>query len=359
MSRGRRRRPGRVVGDQLADVGDQRDGHRVPTPSARRSRASSPDVRHGDVPSSVDHHGPAVDDHVCDVGRRRGEHHRLRGRPAARGAHASRVSTATRSARAPDREPPAVGPAEAACPPRSRPEQLAGGDDAARARTRSRSSSSTARASSNRSITAWLSVPRLNSPRRRQAAPGRADAVAEVALGGRAEAGAGRRRGPCRRCPRSVRWVACTAVVRGPSTPSSRSSAVGVRPCTARHCVVLGRSARTSARAAGVVCVGPFDDRGHLLDAARPRTECIAAPTSTRCSDSCCRAPRPVRPTAPRAVAEPQLRIRPSGAPSSAAQIAGVQQRQADARRPRPPRSAPCPSRSGRRSGLPPAAWCR
>ena len=94
---------------------------------------------------------------------------------------------------------------------------------------------------------------------------GRADAVGEVALGGRAEAHAG----PVRRasrCRRSVRWVACTAVVRGPSTPcvgEQRGRACGrARRGTASFSA--GCSERCTCSGAAV-CRGPVRDGGMLV----------------------------------------------------------------------------------------------
>jgi hypothetical protein len=64
-------------------------------------------------------------------------------------------------------------------------------DQCPRSRVARRSSSSTARISSNRSMTAWLSEPRVSGLPASCRRPARADAVAEVALGGGAEAGEG------------------------------------------------------------------------------------------------------------------------------------------------------------------------
>ena len=187
------------------------------------------------------------------------------------------------------------------------------------------------------------------------------DAVAEVALGGGAEAHAGRGAVACRRCPRSVRWVACTAVVRGPSTPTSRISAVGVRPCTARH---WSTSAVCSDEwtCSGASCARrPFDDGRHLLDGHRPDgMQCGADQDG---GVGCDLLPQRLDAFGPRGrrcrrrTAAAARRQRCTVEPGT--QIAGVEQGEPDTGVRGAVDQRRVPSRSDRRSGAPPASWCR
>lgn len=75
----------------------------------------------------------------------------------------------------------------------------------------------------------------------------------------------------------SVRWVACTTEVRGPSAPRSASSRVGVTPCAARQ---ASFSAVCSDR---WTCNGASRSDAHAAtvpscSAGTARTEWIAAP---------------------------------------------------------------------------------
>ena len=136
-----------------------------------------------------------------------------------------------------------------------------------------------------------------------------------------------------RRCPRrSGGWRAPRSCA-GPSTPSSRSSAVGVRPCTARH-ARSRPSARTSGRAAGRRGVSAQSttagicSTGHRAHRVERRADEYAAVARRRCCSASTRSAQRVD----RAVAEPLLRPVASGAPSDAgAEIAGVEQGEPDA----------------------------
>ena len=174
-----------------------------------------------------------------------------------------RVSTATRSAGAPTRSAPASVQPRARCPALVAASSKVVAEMIPRSRRASRSSSSTARASSNRSITAWLSEPRLKSPRPASSAARRADSVAEIALSGRTEAGARRRP------------VHIGDVLIGQVGGVHRRRARAENPVVAHE---RGRGAAVHREAfvdlrrlfGGVhvqgcfVCVGPVDDRGHL-----------------------------------------------------------------------------------------------
>ena len=170
-----------------------------------------------------------------------------------------------------------------ACPVAVAASQQLGGGEVPAALGGSRSSSSTPRASSNRSITAWLSLPRLSGLPASASAPGRADAVGQVPFGGGAEA---HRR--CR-CPPSTVRSASVEVggVHGGGRPGRaprgrRSSSVGVRPCTARQASFSARcsdrctcsGARAGAHPATVASWSPAP-RGpsgspHRSDRVRP-----------------------------------------------------------------------------------------
>ena len=110
--------------------------------------------------------------------------------PAVRGVVVSRV---TRSARWPTAMLPASSYPRLAWPFFVAASSSSAADQWPRSRVARRSSSSTARISSNRSMTAWLSEPRVSGLPCVVELPARADAVAEVALGGGAEAGVGPR----------------------------------------------------------------------------------------------------------------------------------------------------------------------
>ena len=187
-------------------------------------------------------------------------------------------STATRSARAPTRalrRPSSRGRGDLVG---GRLEQAVGGDDAALREAR-RSSSSTARASSNRSITAWLSEPRLKRPRPSSSAGrvrsrrrdhvrwwGRSTLrspsgqVGDVLVG---QVGGVHRRGP------------------GPKTPLSRRTAVGVRPWTAQALLDLAGLLRRVDVQRSTMRGSPLHHGSHF-DGGTARTECIAAPTISR-----------------------------------------------------------------------------
>ena len=93
----------------------------------------------------------------------------------------------------------------------------------------SRCVSSSQRASASRSITALLSVPRLIGQ------PAAARARAGPIPSARSASVVGHRQhevcvAPSTSMSSRSRWVACTTVLRGPSTPASFSTWAGVRP---------------------------------------------------------------------------------------------------------------------------------
>ena len=135
-----------VVGDELADVGDHRRGHSAPiaSSSSRPISSSSPCVKttRPSTTTWVTSAAVAAYAAVCSSAPV----------PAVRGLAVSRV---TRSAGA-----PTSIRVEPAC---RRADQLGGGPVAALP-VASRSSISSPRISSNRSMTAWLSLPRVSRP---------------------------------------------------------------------------------------------------------------------------------------------------------------------------------------------------
>ena len=149
--------------------------------------------------------------------------------------------------------PPALGPAEAGRAVRRwRPGSRLGGRGGRRGTpVASRSSSSTARASSNRSITAWESLPRrARTPASRSAAAGPMPSA-------RSRSVVGQRQHRARRAEQvatslAVRWVAWTAVNRSPSTRRARPAAASAcgrrRRGTARSPPAARRRGRAAAR---------------------------------------------------------------------------------------------------------------
>jgi hypothetical protein len=124
----------------------------------------------------------------------------------------------------------------------------------------------------------------------------------------------------------SVRWVACTAVVRGPSTPWSASSRVGVQPCAFRQASFSAVCSERWTWSGRRPPLGPAGD-GRELIAGTARTEWMAAPIRAFRRPS---ARRPARPRRPR-------RRRRSGAgadrrpPSeTGGEVAGVEEGDAD-----------------------------
>ncbi len=93
---------------------------------------------------------------------------------------------------------------------------------------------STARASANMSITVLLSEPSVSlAPASRSATLGPMPSASSASVVGQKHAYA--RASPSVAMSSGVRWVACTAVVRGVHAPASASSATGVSPVAARH----------------------------------------------------------------------------------------------------------------------------
>ena len=148
-----------------------------------------------------------------------------------------------------------------------------------RSRRARRSSSSVARASSKRSITACESDPRLNNPQpASSAAAGPMPSPRSRSVVGQKHTPVAVRSRSARSS--SVRWVAWTAVVRGPSTPASRSSAVGVAPCTARHWSISAVCS-DECTCSGAPWASAHSTTAGMCSSGTPRTECSAAPTIT------------------------------------------------------------------------------
>ena len=133
----------------------------------------------------------------------------------------------------------------------------------------------------------------------------------------------------------SVRWVACTAVVRGPSTPCSRSSAVGVQPCTARHwsssagCSLEWTCSGASQASAHAATVGQLvgGHRAHGMHCGADQHVVVVLAVRAQCVD-------PLRPAVGVAVAEAPLRsLAAARRPTLGGQVTGVQQGEPDARR--------------------------
>ena len=310
---------------------------------------------------------PAVADHRAGRRPRRAStsaavaaKHRRRRRPVdAGGAHACPARTVTRSARAPGAIAPGVGPAQRGVPGRGgRAQQLGGGEVAAPLGAQPLVQLD--RAGLLEQVDHGVAVA--------------AQAQRAAGVGQRAGPGRCRRRGPARWSGRSrravpvppssatsssVRWVACTAVVRGPSTPvRRRAAAVGVRPCTARQ---ASFSAGCSDRC---TCSGAAARAAQLGDrraAGRPgtaRTEWTAAPTRA-CGRRLAAPPTRSAQRVGVAVAEPELRPGQRLTVHGGGQVAGVQQGDPDAGLARRPRPARAPIAFGSAYGVPPGAWCR
>ena len=219
------RRIGGVVRDQHADVVDHGGRHTAST--ARRQLAGDveTDVR------AVAHDHLTADDDVVDVGRRGREHDRLEqvlaagaGQPHRVEPHRAQVGQrtrlqppappASRGWRGRWRWRPAAGSARRGC--------RAPGSPAAR-RARPHAPPRTGRSR-------HASRSRGRAPLRRRAAPapGRSRRPGRARSSDRGTPSIGWRRGPSTSA--SVRWVACTAVKRSPSTPCRSSRPTGVTP---------------------------------------------------------------------------------------------------------------------------------
>ena len=287
--RGRRRRPGRRRGPAQRSVAGA--GSLVtssPMPVTAGSSSAPPATAAAPIASASSRRPtrravprrrgrpPGRPRRRADVGGRRGEDDVLAApAPAVRAAP---VATVTRSA----------GAADARCGPRrssrargarrGRGVQQLGADVNRRARrwpAARRVSTARALLEAGRS-TAWLSLPRRQRRAGLEQRAGRADPVAQVALGRRAEADAGAAAPPSRAMSSAVRWVACTAVVRGPSAPGvgeqrGRGAAVG-----GEAGVVLGAAARRGARAAAR-SPRPRRPRSPAASRGTARTEWIGA----------------------------------------------------------------------------------
>ena len=178
-----------------------------------------------------------------------------------------RGSTVTRSARWPGvrwpaSQPRVVMPASVAAVRRS------AGRWWPRRSVARRSLSSTALASSNRSITAWLSEPR------QRGLPASASDRAGPIPSARSRSVVGQKQAVVRVAPRRatsspVRWVAWTAVVRGPRTPADSARAAGVRPVAASR-PGFGPLLGQVEMEGGVAAVRPGGHRGHGRRVDRP-----------------------------------------------------------------------------------------
>ena len=208
-----------------------------------------------------------------------------------------------------------------------------------------RSSSSTARASSNRSITACESLPSdSDAPASRERAHP-ADAVGEVALGRRAEAAARARAAE----QAHVGVVEVGGVHRG----EARRQRAGVGEQRRRRAPVGGEARLVLGRLLGHVGVqrpvalgGPRRDRPPP-PRGRRRARCGSR---RRCGRRRSSSSASTRSAHASALPSEKRRCAPSGwRPDPAVQVAGVEQRDPDAGLARPRRSAPGPSRSGRR----------
>ena len=218
----------------------------------------------------------------------------------------------------------------------------------------SRSSISTARASSNRSITAWLSL------RAQSTAPAARSAAAGPMPSARSRSVVGQKQTVARFRPYSVDVGVAEmravdrgevagqgpGVVRGPRWASSRSGArqASFSAGCSETCACSGAAAAHSATSS-------------MSRAATARTECTAAPTGAPGPRDRIRATRPSQPGRRhrrRTAAEARVPV-----PAEAAEeVAGVQHRDPDPGLPGGLREPRAPSRSGRRR-TPPGAWCR
>ena len=221
------RRRGWVVGDEQADAVDHGGGHALQTSwtaDASAARTATPEVLAvADDPTAADHD-------VADVGRAGGEDHRVdevvgrgAGQPDAAGVDHERGRPGAPASRRPASGQPSAARRRPWPPPAGRRPVVA--------------------PRAGRQPLVELHRPRLleqvdhrvgvraQAQRRAGAAPGRPPARC-------------RRPGPARSSGRStrcadarasttsaaVRWVACTAVKRGPTSPAPARTLVGVRP---------------------------------------------------------------------------------------------------------------------------------
>ena len=160
---------------------------------------------------------------------------------------------------------------------------------------------------------------------------------------------------------RRSRWVACTAVVRGPSAPASSSSCgrgAGRRPRGRRR---SRRPARTGARAAARRAPAAHcDDRRHLVARARPAPSGSPRRPRRRSPPRSRQAVDPRRPARRRvAVAEPPLHALAARGPMPGGEVAGVEQRDPEPGLARRRHERVRPSRWGRRTACRRRPWCR
>ncbi len=276
------------------------------------------------------------------VRRRRREHQHLGRRAGTAGAPGVEVDGDQIGALA-DGDPPAVGEARAT---RGRPGSPR---RAARRPTSVHAPGSPAARASRRRASPRTGRSRHGCPTRASAASPRRGGSATVRC---------RRRGrvrwwgrstryvpdsPSSRTSSSVRWVAWTAVVIGPSTPSSASRWVGVTPCTASH---ASFSATCSDRC---TCSGSPRAYAHSRDGLQLVARHRSHRMDGRADPGVAERLDPLGPAGRVAVAEPSLH--PLGLLAEAArQVAGVEQPDPDTGLVGGRRAAPCPSRWDRRT---------
>ena len=337
---------GRLVGDQLPDVVDQQ-AHGVTASIARRSSAGTSD---GQVPAR---HGPPpgrrprllTSAAVAAKPRRRGR------TPAVRtlsSAYRHQVGARARG------DPPGVGPAQRGVPGGGGRQQFGRGEVAAPlgAQPLVQLHRPGLLEQVDHRVAVAAEAQRAAGVGQR---PGRPDPVGQIPFGGGAEAHPGpvlaeQRSGP----PRSGGWRVppwCP----GPSTPSSASSAVGVRPCYARQ---ASFSARCSER---WTCSGaPLRAQSrHRRASGRPAPPAPSGPP--RRPGHVVAGPEPVR----RASAQrPRPRRRSAAAARRAAPVHRGGQVEVSSRVIRMPASAAAstsaaPIAFGSSYGRPPGRWCR
>ena len=180
----------------------------------------------------------------------------------------------------------------------------------------------------------------------------RTDAVPEVALGRGAEAGV-RRRAAERVDVVTVRWVACTAVVSGPRTPASASTCVGVAPYAATQ---ASFSATCSER--WTCSGGPPPPRRWCASCRAGRHGRSGWRHRSRIPAHSARSATRLGPRVGAAVVVPHLHTLRRRA-EAGAQVAGVEQRDPDARRRLAASIRARPIAFGSSYGVPSGWWWR
>ena len=349
---------GAVAGDELADAGDHRRARVVDLMVLQVGQAGGEQPVDGsEAVLAVADHPTTADDHVTDVGSGGAVVDLVRS--GAGGA--DRVgSTTTKSAGAPPRSGRRRASPGGVAGRAGGGDQLGRGEPAALARWPAvRAAPARAAPRTGRSPRAGRE-PRLRraAGRRPAGAPARCRRPGPVRWWGRS------RRAvpvpPSRAMSSSVRWVACTAVVGGPSSPCRASSSVGRAAVEGLHRGVLGRLlAEVDVQRPGRDAASADRARslaGHGPDRVDGRADPHGAGPACRPAKA-----DPCRPAVDAPVGEPLLhRVERlvALAGQTAAQVAGVEQGEPDAglggRRDQ--RRA-----HGVRVGVrrPPRSWCR